>query len=163
MKMLKKIGLFAIIISTVLVLVGCGKEETKAENKKEANVEGTLEEIMAKVYANLPTEETPMMLTNMEVNAENIEYYLGTADIEYKEALASEPGIGSIPHSVVLLRVKDGADVEAIKTKIKDSVNPRKWVCVEAENVIVKSKGDLIILIMATDGADKLETGFDSL
>jgi len=50
-----------------------------------------------------------MMLMNTEVNEENVEYFLGTKDIEYEEALASEPGIGSIAHSVVLVRVKDGA------------------------------------------------------
>ena len=154
--MLKKLGLFTMIFAALLAFTGCGAE-------KEKNVEGTLEEIMTKVYADIPEEERPMMLMNVEVNAENVEYYLGTADIEYKEALASESGVGSIPHSVVLVRVNEGADVEAIKTKIKESVNPRKWICVEAENVIVKSKGDLIILIMTTDGADKLETAFDNL
>ena len=154
--MFKKLGLLTMIFAALFAFTGCGTE-------KEKNVEGTLEEIMTKVYADIPEEERPMMLMNTEVNAENVEYFLGTADIEYKEALASESGVGSIPHSVVLVRVNEGADVEAIKTKIKDSVNPRKWICVEAENVIVKSKGDLIILIMTTDGADKLETAFDNL
>ena len=154
--MLKKLGLLTMIFAALFTFTGCGAE-------KEKNVEGTLEEIMTKVYADIPEEERPMMLMNTEVNAENVEYFLGTADIEYTEALASESGVGSIPHSVVLVRVNEGADVEAIKTKIKDSINPRKWICVEAENVIVKSKGDLIILIMTTDGADKLETAFDNL
>lgn len=164
--MLKKLGLFTMIFATLLVFTGCGAEKAKEEGKEEEkvqNVEGTLEEIMTKVYADIPEEERPMMLMNTVVNEENVEYFLGTTDIEYKEALASEPGVGSIPHSVVLVRVNEGADVEAIKTKIKESVNPRKWICVEAENVIVKSKGDLIILIMTTDGADKLETAFDNL
>ena len=154
--MLKKLGLLTMIFAALFTFTGCGAE-------KEKNVEGTLEEIMAKVYADIPEEERPMMLMNTPVDAENVEYYLGTTDIKFKEALASESGVGSIPHSVVLIRVNEGADVEAIKTKIKDSVNPRKWICVEAENVIVKSKGDLIILIMTTDGADKLETAFDNL
>lgn len=157
--MLKKLGLLTIVFVALVAFTGCGADK----ETKEKNVEGTLEEIMTKVYADIPEEERPMMLMNTEVNAENVEYFLGTADIEYKEALASESGVGSIPHSVVLVRVNEGADVEAIKTKIKDSVNPRKWICVEAENVIVKSKGDLIILIMTTDGADKLETAFDNL
>ena len=156
MKLFKRLGLYTMIVAALFITVGCGKE-------KEKNVEGTLEEIMTKVYADLPEEQRPMMLTNVEVTDENVEYYLGTSDIDYKEALASESAVGSIPHSVVLVRVNEGADVEAIKNKIKDSVDPRKWICVEAENVIVKSKGDLIILIMTTDGADVLEAGFDRL
>ena len=58
-----------------------------------------------------------------------------------------------------------------LKTKIKESVDPRKWICVEASNVIVKSKGDLVILIMADTEmtsageaiAPKLEANFDNL
>jgi len=122
---------------------------------------------MTKVYASVSDEEKPMMLTNTEVNNENIEYYLGTADIEYKEALASESAVGSIAHSVVLLRTKDNADIEAIKTKIKESINPRKWVCVgvEEKDVIVENKGDLVVLILVENSAtrEKLEESFKNL
>ncbi|MBE6154791.1 MAG: hypothetical protein E7163_04390 [Firmicutes bacterium] len=154
---MKKISLFLIIC--LLLVTGCGK--------KAKNVEGTLEELMTKVYASVSDEEKPMMLTNTEVNNENIEYYLGTADIEYKEALASESAVGSIAHSVVLLRTKDNADIEAIKTKIKESINPRKWVCVgvEEKDVIVENKGDLVVLILVENSAtrEKLEESFKNL
>ena len=127
------------------------------------NVEGSLEDIMTKLYEGISEENLPMGLSNIEVNSENIEYYLGTSDIKYTEALASEPMVTSIAHSVVLLRVQDGEDVEAIKTKIKDNVNPRKWLCVGVENVIVKSKGDLIVLIMNDTIGEEISTNFDSL
>ena len=151
--------LFLVLIMGVLCfsLTGCG----------EKNVEGTLEEIMTKVYADIPEDERPMMLMNTEVNKENIEYYLGTADIEYKEALASESGVGSIAHSVVLLRTKDNADIENIKTTIKENIDPRKWICVgvEEDDVVVENKGNLIILIMVSDETtrEKLETSFENL
>jgi len=135
--MKKILGLLTIFVLT-LTLAGCG----------EKNVQGSLEEIMDKVYASIPEDERPMMLMNTEVTEENVEMYLGTVDIEYEEALASESATGSIAHSVVLVRVKKSADVEAIKNKIENSVNPRKWICVEAEEVEVESKGNLIILIM---------------
>ncbi len=156
MKILKKLGVFTMLFAALFAFTGCGAE-------KEKNVEGTLEEIMTKVYAELPQEQIPMALTNIEVTDENIEYYLGTKDIDYKEALASESMVGSIPHSVVLVRLNEGADVDEAKKAIESSVNPRKWICVEAENVIVKSKGDLIILIMVSENADILEAGFDNL
>ena len=151
---MKKIILLMAVCMTFL-FTGCGSK----------NVEGSLEEIMTKVYANVADDEKPMGLANTEVTDENIEYYLGTSDIEYKEALASESMTGSIAHSVVLVRTKENADVEAIKTKIKENVNPRKWICVgvEEDEVIVKSKGDLIILIMTQTGKEKIEKGFDNL
>ena len=151
---MKKILFMLVALISIISLTGCG----------EKNVEGSLEEIMDKVYASIPEDERPMMLMNTEVTKENVEMYLGTKDIEYEEALASESGVGSIAHSVVLVRVKDNADVEAIKEKIENSVNPRKWICVEAEEVEIESKGNLIILIMSSEiNAEKIETEFNKL
>ena len=172
----KKISLFIMIFAAMFLLTGCGndnkekdnenKEVTNEESKQDntAPVEGNLEDLMAKIYENIPEDQRPMMLMNVEIDEENVEYYLGTDDIEYEEALASESGVGSIAHSVVLVRVKDNADIKTIKANIKDSVNPRKWICVEAEKVVVENRGNLIILIMSSsDNVDKLLAGFNNL
>lgn len=151
---MKKILFMCITLLLTISLTGCG----------EKNVTGTLEEIMDKVYATVPEDQKPMMLMNVEVTEDNVEMYLGTSDIEFEEALASESATGSIAHSVVLVRVKDNANVEQIKEKIEDSINPRKWICVEAEEVEVESKGNLIILIMSSEvNAEKIETEFKKL
>ena len=146
MKLFKKCSLIVMIMACLL-LTACGK------TTKEQNIEGTLEEIMTKVYASVPEDERPMALTNIEGNEENIEGFLGTSDIEYDSILASESMIGSIAHSVVLIRTKENADMDAIKTKIKENINPRKWVCVgvESEDVIIENKGNLIIVIVVED------------
>ena len=152
--MFKKIILGCLACVTLFSLTGCGEKQ----------VEGTLEEIMTKVYADVPEDERPMMLTNTEVTEENVENYLGTKDIEYEEAYASESAVGSIAHSVVLVRMKDGANIEDAKKKIEENVNPRKWICVEAEDVVVKNKGNLIILIMSSSNyIEKIENSFDNL
>ena len=119
---------------------------------------------MEKVYADVPENQRPMMLGNIEVTNENVAMYLGTEDIEFEEALASEPGIGSIAHSVVVIKLKDGEDAASVAAEIKEKINPRKWVCVEAEEVEVESKGNLIILIMSSEkNVEKIETEFDKL
>lgn len=155
--MLKKFGFLFVVSLLVFTLTGCASK----------NIEGTLDEIMTKVYQDIPEEERPMGLTNTEVNEENIEYYLGTKEIEYESALASESMIGSIAHSTVLVRVKDDSDIEEIKTTIKENVNPRKWVCVgvEKDDVIIKNKGNLIIVIIVENETirEKISTGFDNL
>lgn len=159
MKKIKKLFLLLLVCTSIVALTGCG----------EKNVEGELSDIITKVYADLETDEMPMLdsINVLEMAPDNIEYYIGTKDIEYEEILASEPMMSSIAYSVVLVRMKDGADIEAAKTKIADTVNPRKWMCVEVpeEDVIVKSKGDLIILIMVGDEntREKIEKGFDNL
>lgn len=157
MKKLKKLLLLIIISLSIITITGCTSQ----------NIEGTLEEIMTTIYADIPEEERPMMLTNIEVTEENIESFLGTKEIEYEEALASESAVGSIAHSVILVRTKDNADIEDTKSKILENVDPRKWICVgvEKDDVIIKNKGNLIIVIIVEDQTtrDKLEKGFDNL
>ena len=160
---MKKIVLsITLLILSVFLLTGC---ESKKEEKKE-NISGTLEEIMAKVYDGINEDEMPMYVENLELNDENIEAFIGTSDIKWKEALASESMITSSAHSVVLVRLNDDAtasDIEDSKEKIKKNANPRKWICVEAENVYVENKGNLIILIMTNELADTLKSNFEGL
>lgn len=154
---MKKKLFVLLLVFCLLLTVGCGKEK---------NVEGTLADLMSKVYEAMPEDDRPMMLTNIEVTKENESVYLGSEDIEFKEALASESMVGSIAHSVVLVRANDGQDVEKLKADIKANVNPRKWICVgidDESNVIVDSIGDLVILIMDNDYAQKLDESFKNL
>ena len=157
---MKKLFLSLVLLLGFMFLVtGCGTK----------NVEGTLEEIMTKIYADIPEDQRPMGLTNTEVNEETVETFLGigSKDIKFKEALASESMVGAIAHSVVLVRTEDGADVEKVKEQISKTVDPRKWVCVgvEKEDVIIKNKGNLIIVVIVEneETRTKLEAGFDSL
>ena len=146
------IVLIALIIGAVFLL------------KREKNVEGTLEEIMTKIYAGISEDELPMMLGNIEVTSDNIENYVGTSDIDFKEAIASESAVGSIAHSVVLIRLNDASKANETVKKIEENANPMKWICVGASDVIVKSKGDLVILIMSNeDLAPRLDTNFEGL
>ena len=150
----KKFGLGLLIIGA-LFLTGC--------SAKEENIEGSLEEIMDKLYEGISEDELPMGLSNIEITSENVEGYLGTSDIEFESALASESMVGSIAHSIILVRAKENQDIEALKKQIEDSINPNKWVCVTAENVVVKNKGDLILVIMTNEVAPKIEENFDKL
>ena len=151
---MKKALLILITLLCCIPLSGCFNK----------NIEGPLEEIMTKVYASIPEDEKPMMLTNIEITEENVESFLGTSDIEFEEALASESATGSIAHSVILLRVKNGANVEVIEETLEDSINPRKWICVEAEEVEIDSRGNLILIVMSTEKtADKIVAEFYKL
>lgn len=156
--MKKIISVFSLLLIAVLLVTGCGQDIK--------HVEGSLEDLMSKVYGEISSEELPMGLQNMTLTEEDIEYYIGTKDIKWKEAVASESMVGSIAHSVVLIRMADDAtmdDIEDAKTKIKENANPRKWLCVGAENVIVENNGDLIILIMTNSLAETLEDNFNDL
>ena len=141
-----------LVLSLFLLLTGC----------KSKNIDLSLNEIMDKVYEGYNDE---LILERTEINNENIERFLGTKDIEYTEALASEPIIGSIAHSAVLIRVKDESKINEVKELIKKSVNPRKWVCVwvEDDEVKILNKGNLILLVMVKDNPDILVNNFNNI
>ena len=98
--------------------------------------------------------EAPMMM-DMALARSNEEFYLGVAGLDYKAGVAREPMMTSIAHSVVVLEMNEGADIEAAKKAIKENVDPYKWICVGVaeENVLVESVGNHIILIMTEDAA----------
>lgn len=158
MKNYKKILLTIVLVFVLLLTVtACGSEE---------KVEGKVSDLIEKVNKDLP-EDTKTRLFSTEVTSDNIQMFLGSNEIEYEEAVASENMVGSIAHSVILLRAKDGANIEDLKAQIKKSINPRKWICVwvEDEDVIIKNRGDLIIVIIVQDEDNRaiIEKGFDNL
>jgi len=155
---MKKIISILLMFLISLSAVAC--KNTKSDS---SNIEGSLSDIMAKIYKG--TENNSPKLMQTEVTSENLSYYLGIETLDFKEALASEPMMTSIAHSVVLVKVNDGVDIEKTKTAIKEKVDPRKWICVGVEdnNVIVDSIGDLIVLIMDNENPDTLHKNFKNL
>jgi len=123
----------------------------------------SLETIMESVYSRI--KEKPMMLANTAITEENSKNFLGISLPKGAEALASEPMIGSIAHSVVLLRAPEGTNIESLKKEIKEKVDPRKWVCVgvDREEVIVDNIGNLVIMIIDGQNATEVHEGFLNL
>jgi nitrogen regulatory protein PII-like uncharacterized protein len=152
---IKKFRLILIGCVLLLTFVACspnessngdtGKDTSANENPLATE---SLSSILDKIYVEAGIETAKLGQT--EITTENLEYFLGTKDIEFTEAMASEPLMTSSAHSIVLLRVKEESDIEKIKEDIKTSVDPRKWICVgvEPENVIVDNVGNMVILIM---------------
>lgn len=157
--MKKAVYLCMAFLSFLLVLTGCGKRAT--------TIDGKMEDLMAKLYDGIDENDLPMYLGNITLTDESLSNYIGTSDIKWKEAIASESSVGSIAHSVVLIRMDDKAtskDIEEAKNKIKESVNPAKWVCVEAEKVYVESNNNLIVVVMTfEDIADPIKNNFLNL
>lgn len=128
------------------------KEEPQKpqEEEKPAKPQGDtrpLSQIMASITSNLG--EMPM-LGEIELDKENFSFYTFADYVEGAEGYVSEPMMGSIAHSVVLVRLPEGADANAFAAKVKANADPRKWICVEAETVEVKTKGNLVLLVMST-------------
>lgn len=153
---MKKILSVLLVVGALFMLTGCGN--------KEENLTYTPSEIIAKMYEGFAEDELPMMLGERELVAEELEYNLGLKELDFVEGTVSEPMITSMAHSVVVVRVADGVDIEKTKADIKANVNPSKWLCATAEEVYVESKGNIIVLIMSNkDTAPKLLEKFKNI
>ena len=145
--MKKFIALCLVLAMTAAMFVGCAA--------KKATLEGTPVELIEKIYAQQPVEFAPMTLTPDDPDFGAMWdwfYYTGLADgSKIKEAAVSEPMIGAIAFSLVVLRVNEGVDAKAVAQEMKDNINTRKWMCVEAGDLQVAGFGDVVMLIMVDE------------
>ncbi len=146
-------------------LTGCGKSAGEGGFQ---NLEGSLSEILNTVYENAEFDQefrdSMADFDTNEIPAESAEYIIGTTDVEYTESIYSIPMINVVPYQCILLRLPEGADVEAAKQTLLDHADPRKWICVEAESVVVENVGDVVLFIMAdADKAEAVRSSFLAL
>ena len=125
--------------------------------------ESTVMEIYGALYAGLA--EKPFSLSVTPFAAEEAVYYLGVDDLNIVEAYACEPMMSSVAHSVCLVRLAEGSDIEAAKTAIRENVDPNKWLCVGVapENIRVESIGDLVLLVMDDVNCQQIADAFLAL
>ena len=149
----------------VMTLAGCGNKE---ENGGSANLEGTCEEILAKVYENAELDadlrEAMSYYQNTPITEDMEEYILGTTDVDYTDSIYSAPMMSSVAYQCVVLRLEADENVDEAKQQLVDNADPIKWVCVEAESVIVENVGDVILYIMTDNTtAEAIKTAFLAL
>lgn len=137
-------------------------EQTPSESINLADM--TLSDIVDKIYEaksiELSLVTAPVDLTNTDI----LKYMTGldSAD-KVKEAVVSEPMIGSIPYSLVLVRVNNSADAATVAESMKSGIDTRKWVCVEADDLGVAYKDDLVFLFMIGSDYSDVVTSADML
>ena len=105
-----------------------------------------------------------IMCDNIIISADQYPYYLFIDYIDGAIAGSSSAMIGSIAHSVVLLKLPEDADVAAVAADIEENMDPRKWICVEAEATLVKTSGQYVLMAMSSQAAvDTISANFDTV
>ena len=109
-----------------------------------------LEGVVNSIYEN--HAEIELMLGTMPINTEDADdlmYNAGLASADHVvEAVRSESMFGSQAYSLVVVKVDDAANAQAIADTMYDNIDQRKWICVEAGDKMVATYGDLAMLIM---------------
>lgn len=105
-----------------------------------------------------------MAIAEDEIYTDSFEWLVGVPYVEGAYAVISAPMMSSIAHEVILIELPEGADVEAFAADVEANLNPRKWVCVEAEKTWVKTSGQYVVKVMSnTEMADAVEANFNTI
>ena len=124
---------------------------TTAPVDEVVNLEGTLPEIIEKIYAQ---KESGLMVITMEPDLTDLDalpYYTGLKEAtKIKAAAVSESAFGSQAYSLVLVRLNDAKDAEEIANAMLEGIDTRKWCCVCADDVRVAAYGDVVMFIMTS-------------
>ena len=147
---MKRITAIALVLVLLVGgLVACGGTKTP---DAPATYEGTLTELMTKLYEANPLE-LPVMTEGMAVDFADeyaVKAYLGLDSAEgVAEAYFSETMMGAQAYSLVLAKISDTAKIEEIKSAMFNGIDTRKWICVEADQLRVVSSADVVMLVMA--------------
>ncbi len=138
------------------------KEESKPSSGS-ASVSGTPAEIIDKIYAKFPVEELPLTTIEVDINDEfAFNRYTGLSSPDKVSAVAaSESMMGAQAYSLVVVKVKDAKDAKDVAKEMKNGIDPRKWVCVEADDLKVAAAGDVVVLMMVSSEHSDVATAKD--
>jgi hypothetical protein len=152
--------LISLLLAMVMVfgLTACGgntEQPTEAATEAPTGpLSGTLEELLAQVIEIQPVEFMGGSMTlDLTDTSEDglwmVKNYTGLDNADsIKEAAFYEAMMGSIPYSMVMVRVAEGADAATVAAAMKSGIDQRKWICVEADDLQVVSFNDVVMLIM---------------
>ena len=154
--------IIGVAVAVVVILVAIFAFGSKSASNLKISSAEDLTALVDQIYEGVSTE-MPMLMTmpvdTTDADAVNAFTGLESAEnIEY--AVASEPMMTSQAYSMVLVKVKAGADVKSIAKTMNEKVNERKWICVTAEKIYTAVSGDVICLVMSN--ADTAKTVLDS-
>lgn len=131
-------------------------EATKAtgNNGKTKTLTGTMEENINKIVAKNPPEFMGAVIpVDLKDTSEEglwmLKNYTGLDSTDrITEVTVYEPMTGSQAFSLVLVRVADPADAQTVARQMKENIDPRKWICAQADQIMAAGYGDVVMFIM---------------
>lgn len=169
--------LIAILLAALMLLsfVACGKSGDIVPEVEEGTVGHTMwNAFLTEIEAN--PEISAEELANKIVTNPIIQFFGGAMPIEqgaeffmgfdnyqitgYETATMFGPMMGSIAFIGYIFELAEDADVQAFATSLTENCNPRWQICVEADQIIVGSKGSTVFFLMCPSSFEMPEEDF---
>ena len=143
---MKKQVLLLVAVLSLFSIVGC--------TSSPAAPTGTAAEIVDKIFTQAGVEPFGM---SQQISDENMEFYLGSLDYpELADSMVVMPMINLDTRVLYIIKATNKGDVEMIKTKLEENIDPNKLVCVTFSmgDVVIESRGDIIFMTI-NSGAEQ--------
>ena len=149
---MKKLIALVLALVMAVAMVACGQKAPAAQEK--APLAGTMEENALKVMEIAPVEFMggiiPVDLADTSEDGQwAVAYFTGLSDAtKITDAAVYESMMGSQAFSLVMVRTAEGVDAKAVAEEMKSNIDPRKWICVGADEIMAAGYGDTVMFIM---------------
>lgn len=159
-----------IVIIAVVIVVAIAAALILLPNNSKSNLSinsaEDLNKLVDNIYAGVTLEMPGVMTQPIDVTDKDmVSYVTGLEngdELEY--AVVSEPMMSSQAYSMVIAKVKSGANASKVAETMKDNIDTRKWICVSAEQLYATNSGDVVFLVMTNkELADAVYNSFKTL
>ncbi len=168
---MKKI--FALILALVFVLSisACGaKNEEPANNETGNNNASTnLDEIsLTDIVSQTASASDLEFFSFMTESADSsmAAYLIGTEAIDapFTEAVAHVPMMNTNPFTMIVFRVAEDQNAQALADELESKADLRKLICVEAEAVDTAVNGNTVLFVMGSQAeVNAILTAFNNI
>ena len=153
------------IIVAIVIIMGVNlfrNSSPKQESNLNINNNDDLVSLINQIYEGVTIEMPRLQTQALDVTDANmVKTFTGLDSTENIENLVvSEPLMSSQAYSLVLVKVKDGANINDMAKAMNENIDVRKWICVSAEKVYTATSGNVICLVMTN--ADTAKVVYDS-
>ena len=160
------IVIIAVCVVVVAVLAVVFLSNTSSSNLPAIASAENLSTLVDSIYAGVTDEMPGVMTQPIDVTDKDAVSYmtgLETGD-ELEYLVVSEPMMSSQAYSLVVAKVKSGANASKVAETMKNNIDTRKWICVTAEKVYATNSGDVVFLVMTrADLAESVLNSFKNL
>lgn len=150
--MMKKWIAVLLLVIIAVSFTACSSQQNSQTSSSETDktYTGSLEELIEKMYEQAPVEFMVAPATQIDLtNTDSLKSFIGLSDATgIKEAVYSESMIGAQAYSLCVVRTTEDADTQTIAESIFNQVDQSKWICVTADQLIVATYGDVILMVM---------------
>lgn len=144
-----------VVIAIIIGVVAINSNKTKNNDGDTIKIEDVkdMEAMLNTIYSKLEDQLPSLEIMEIdETDADQVSAYTGLTEISNVDKLiVSEPMMSSQAYSAMVIKAKDGTDIEKMKQEILDNANMNKWVCVSADKLYVTNYGNVIFAVMADD------------